>query len=98
MAADRSLSAVRTIAELEHRQVDLANKILNGGLSYENYLIGVGRHRECRALIQMLSAKIEKASGQVDSEDSEDIEEEEDEAPEPQVQPGRRYKPRSWGS
>lgn len=95
MAADRSLSAVRTIAELEHRQVDLANKILNGGLSYENYLIGVGRHRECRALIQMLSAKIEKASGQVDSED---IEEEEDEAPEPQVQPGRRYKPRSWGS
>lgn len=99
--SDRALSARGLLADLSKRQADLAESILNGKLSYEDYLVGVGKHRECRSLIQLLKSKIERATQledrvvDVDEEPGDDPEDEPEE--ESRAAPGRRYKPRGWG-
>lgn len=110
--ADRQISLSALIRKLETRRAEHAEKLVANGGKYEDFLIGTGKYRENRALVQYLEALIDKdprpvAKGNVkphnepDDLDPDDDDEDEDEAPAPAPVVRaqiRRSKPRAWGS
>lgn len=54
------VSITRLIKHLEARKIKLAVDVTENGKDYEGYLIGAGRVRECRSLIQLLQTYSEK--------------------------------------
>lgn len=108
MAADRAVSVAKLIRHLKERRARNAESLLEGGLSYEDYLIGTGKFRESRSLIQVLEKLIEGTpspeAGRVleADEDDADVDEtgdDDEDAPQPgrRMPVGRRQKAHPWG-
>jgi hypothetical protein len=102
--ADRTISVGRLIRLLEEKRVDTAMKLAEAGVDLKEYLIGVGKFREQRALIQYLQNLIEKAPAEParslradnEPEDLDSDEDEDEDFDEPPVR-ARHSKPRAWG-
>lgn len=93
------VSIAGIIRRLEDRQIALALKTIEGGTSHVDYLLGTGRVRECRSLIQMLEKLAEQARKAPAETADDEIGDLDPDEPDEEEEPVRirRAKPRGWG-
>jgi hypothetical protein len=74
-----------------------AHSLAQGGRSYEEYLIGVGRYRQLKSERDAMNNRLERMAAADDPEPGNAEPEDDDEDPTPAPPKKRRPMPRAWG-